>query len=76
VDNIWKVGANSPLPWGQIYPYGRGRSTPLTINTTNHVTKNLDASHYDKSKNDQPKQLAKEWGPGHETYDRMYGRKK
>jgi hypothetical protein len=39
VDNLWKVGANSPLPWGQIYPDRRGKYTPLTINLTNHVTK-------------------------------------
>jgi hypothetical protein len=76
VDNLWKVGANSPLRWGQIYPDGRGRSTPLTINLTNHVTKKKGASRglqpKKPKKPQEIRQLAKEWGPGHPDYDRNH----
>lgn len=55
VDNLWGVGANSPLPQGRIYPYPRGESAPLTIQTTNHVNKKQRSSSSVSTQNIQSK---------------------
>lgn len=53
VDNLWRVGANSPLRWGQIYPYGRGKSTPVTIHITNQLTNKPRAMRTKESRANQ-----------------------
>lgn len=54
VDNLFKVGAFSPLPWGLIRPYGRGKFAPLTTKETTYKHKKKENHFLEKSQNQKP----------------------